>query len=317
MSLLSRTVYGSKGPQFRHLNRKERIKDLVSPDFHTLWKGNQLLGVAVYCNRTVSIASQKLDAYYIRYFAVEPNYKGQGIGKKLTKYAEQYYVVQVNSPTVFYAYIEGKNLPSLSVSNAFHQIDIGSFSTFLFSRVRPKKHSGFESSNPEVLKDKLRDYSLYTDQKIGYNNGVFCIKKNGKAAAIVQAQLAEWEVVKLPGILGWLTRNVIHFIPYVGRLAPRSKMRFVAFEGLWWSDMECLEQLIESCLYHFNCNIGMLYFDREDKNYEVIQKMNLGLLHKLQGETKAQFLANFLHCSDDVINASAKETKLISAFDLT
>lgn len=133
--LLSETIYGTKGGLLlQHKDIARKLQSIKGAQFHTLWEGNELCAVAVYCQRKVFVKSlnKYLDAFYIRYFSVNPIFQNKGLGKLLTQKVETHYRNTIKEPTIFYAYIEQKNLKSQSVSNHFEPKKNGCIFTCLF-----------------------------------------------------------------------------------------------------------------------------------------------------------------------------------------
>lgn len=321
---MSETIYGSKGIRFKHARVREQLNDLVQPQFHTLWQEEKLVAVAAYCYRKVVGPHRKYDAYYIRYFAVASTHQGQGIGKKLTHCLEEHYRSTIQHPTVFYAYIEPKNLPSLGVSKTFQQEQLGQFRTAIISRLFPHTHPLFEPISAKehlnlLHQEGYSSHSFFQAQKIGYQKGTFGIRKDDEILAAVQAHLVEWEIVDLPGLTGWLSKNLLHFAPIIGRFAPRNKFQFIAFEGLCYvpGAASYIRPLLHSCLAASNKHIGMIYLDKKDPLSSSLAQQKLGWMNKIQRPPTVAFLANFL-CFDDQERLAFHESiKYISAFDLT
>lgn len=324
INLLSNTIYGTKGLRYGHRNVKKRVHHLETPDFHTFWKDDELLAVAAYCRRNLPLNGENLPCIYIRYFAVNEKFQGQGLGKLLTQKLYDYYERSINEPTVFYAYIEQKNVRSMGVSKRFKQEPIGTFKTIYFSRFFPKKQKDVVSLSADEAKQLLfennKNYAFYGNYKLGYENGYRAIKKDGKIVAGIQANKITWDIYSLPGVMGWLTRNVLHFLPVIGRLSPRKTYSFLTFEGVFMASNHEQDfiRLVEHCLAEHNVYSGILPLDITDTRYAKISALpNLGLMHKIQPAPPVSVLVNFYKTDEKTVNQLKTLPKYVSGFDIS
>ncbi len=322
--LLRNTVYGTKGFRYSHMDTDEKTDHLVCPDFHTLWMDTELAAVAAYCQRNISDGNGSFyTGYYIRYFSVAPQHQGKGFGKLLTKKLEAHYRSMLTEKAIFYAYIEQKNARSLAVSGKFDQENIGAFKSILFSRFFPKKSSGFQEITAQsfitLAKNRYSNHALFHTNKLGYKQQCFGIEHDGEIVVAIQANPVKWKIHNIPGALGWAGRNIIHFLPVIGRLSPRSKFEFVAFEGLVVQPgfESMIAPLMESCLAHFGHFTAMAYFDLLDPQYDLFFSQRMGLMRKLQNPPPVAILCNFLNFQEEEKEAFYTNPKYISCFDLT
>lgn len=322
--LLKSTIYGTSGFKYSHLDTDKKLDHLISPEFHTIWHDCELIAIAAYCNRTVTASSSPYNAYYIRYFSVKPTYQGKGVGQLLTKKIEKYYLETLSKKTIFYGYIENKNLQSLAVSKQFKQEKIGQFKPILFSRFFPKKDTRFELINPAEFKafvnSQYNTHALMHTNKIGYQGNCYGIKENGELVAAIQANPVDWRIHSTPGVLGWLGRNVFHYIPILGRLSPRTTFQYVAFEGCCAlaKNMHLMLPLMESCLSLHKRHVGILYLDIKETHFTFFhQEKQMGFMRKIQDPPIVHFLCNFLHFEEKEKEIFYKLPKYISSFDLT
>lgn len=94
-----------------------------------------------------------------------------------------------------------------------------------------------------------------------------------------------WEVLKIPGLRGFLMQSVFLHLPYFSRLINSNEMTFVAFEDVWFKESYdfILVELMESICSSLQCNLGILWFDKNCTIAERIYKTKkLGLLNTLK-----------------------------------
>lgn len=324
IDLLSNTVYGTKGLRYSHQNLEDRIFDLINPHFHTLWFNDQLLAVAAYCHREIELLNQPLPTIYIRYFAVNKNFQEQGLGKLLTQKLYSYYEKEIDKPTIFYAYIEKKNIRSLGVSKRFEQKEVGQFKTIYFSRFFPKKSKRVTSvSNSEIdllYKNHFSNYAFSNPYKLNYKEGYRVVKKGEEIVAGIQANKANWTIHNLPGFMGWLTRNVLHYLPIIGRLSPKYRLSFIGFEGIFYKKghLNDLIELMEHCLAEQKVYSGIIPLCMQDPKFkEVSSHSKLGLMNKIQAAHPVSVLVNYHHTTPETEANIETLPKYLSVFDLT
>lgn len=322
--LLNETIYGTKGLRYSHLDHEEKLANTINPDFHTLWDNDVVVAVTAYCKRMVSSGTKMYPAYYIRYFAVKTTHQGNGLGKHLNELVEKGYLATLTEPTLFYGYIEKKNARSLKVSKHFKQEYMGDFKASIFSRFRPQLNSRFEKINPieyeTFVTQHYSQHALFLTDKLGYKNQCYGIRENGHLVAAVQANPVSWKIHSLPGFTGWLSRNVLHFIPILGRLAPRSTFDFVAFEGLRTrpDHEDKIIPLLASCLATHKMYVGMNYFDVKDPIFIFLEQLKgMGLMRKIQDPHPVSFVGNFINFTEEEKIPFMENHKYLSCFDLT
>lgn len=324
ISLLSNTVYGSTGIRYAHQNVEERVKDLVEPHFHTLWKEEKLVAVAAYCNRKIIVSSKDVSTIYIRYFSVDSKFQGRGLGNYLTQCLADYYESIVASSTISYAYIEQKNIRSLSVSKRFDQKEVGQFKTIYFSRFYPKQNANVFKANQEDIEQLFKHHTLkyvfFNSAKLNYKKGYRVYKVNGIVVAGIQANRVDWSIHNLPGVMGWLTQNIFHYLPIIGRLSPRNSFSFVGYEGVFIKEGYEKEflQLLEHCLNEHKVYSAVLQLDVRDELYSAISKFKkLGLMSKIQKSHPVSILVNYRKTTKEIEKEIESKPKYISVFDLT
>jgi hypothetical protein len=322
--LLQETVYGTKGLLYSHLDAVERAHDLKNGHFHTLWRNEKLVALAVYCGR--QLLNSEMHSRYIRFFAVKKGEQAKGLGKLLTSCVEQHYLNHENIRTLFYAYIDNKNLKSMKVSGHFNGKVCGHFNTYLMSRFSPKKSVRVRRANEEDKSEIIRllsnTYKNHAELHFDYlfhQNNYFVLENNGEIVAGVQANPVKWKIVNIPGFQGFLMKYIIPIIPFINRLFNPKTFKFTGFEGIYYKNSPReLEELFAHCLAEQENYTGMFWADTQD-NYlqNIAQKTNLGFISKVQHAPKINFIIIPHLLSENEEQEIANKPKYISAFDVT
>lgn len=326
-SLLDKTIYGTKGVKISHRDTKKKLTELFQPEFHTLWENNKLLAVSIYCKRSVMINAERVDSYYIRYFSVDSLYQGMGLGRFLTECSEGHYRKTIKNKTIFYAYIEDRNIKSSGVAKHFEMRSIGKFTTLFFSRFFPRLNEHCDKASVEELalinnrlKEQYKDYVTVNFNRIGYEENYYVYKENGEIVAGIQGVKTHWQLKSIPGIVGWLTCHVFPFIPIVNRIANGKKFLFVGFEGIYYQEDKLVEliKLMEHVLASNKVFKGFIYLDGKDEFILKLKKSNkLGLLNRIQKPPSISISNQALFFSEEDQKKMENKLKYISAYDVT
>lgn len=325
--LLLETVYGTKGVKIRHKDTGKKLSQLIDPEFHTLYKGKELLGVAVYCKRNIELKGSLVDAYYIRYFSIRQEYQNSGLGKELTKRIESHYREVISKKTVFYAYIEERNLKSVGVTKHFSSKVIGTMRILFVSRFFPKKHKNCKRTSSEELsralvklKGSYKGYSTLSLNRVGYENEYYIYKEGEEIIAGVQLINTKWEVQSIPGFFGSLSLGVFPYVPVLKKIADGQNMSFAAIEGVYCKEGELdkLMLLIEHSLAESQNSKAFLYFDEKAPLYTKLKgRGDLGLLNRIQQAPGVRIIEQSLFLEEEDELFLKDSLKYISAFDVT
>jgi GNAT superfamily N-acetyltransferase len=233
LTLLRKTIYGTKGPKYKHTGQELKLQNLKNPLFFTLRKQEDTIGFCCLCEREIWIGTEKNLGYYGRYLAVDENYQGNGFGKLLKKNATEYIESNSTSPSVLYSYIEKNNTRSFNISQKMGFQSISTLETIIFSRLCPKADNRVtrieEVELPEIL-EKLESQNthtiLRTFENINYQNNCFILKENGRIVAGLQANPTRWKIVEMEGLGGKILLNILPYIPILKRLINPGKYDF-------------------------------------------------------------------------------------------
>lgn len=324
--LLNQTILGTEGGfSYRHMDTSERLNHLIGPEFLVLRKDGKAVGTSAYCKRSLRSGGIAHESWYIRYFSVKRDLRGQGIGTHLHSFAEAHYR-KVDFPAVFYAFIELKNARSLAVSKTYRMQPIAYFRSVLFSRFFPKKSELVrrvsEAEKPLILQKLEATYAnhqLVDFGKTFLNDQYFALYRNGEPVAGCMVNDVHWKIEHIPGFGGWMTMNVVPWIPILGRLFSPKAYRFLAFESVFCKPGHeaDLHTLFESLLAEFGRYTAMLFMDVNcPVRKQVLDGGNLGFLSKVQKSPKVSIIAEYHQFKEEDVEKIKDRPVFISAFDL-
>ena len=274
VDLLKRTVYGTNGVQYQHSGQEQKINQLQNPLFFHLFHDNTLAGIYCLDERKINISAEvAVSGFYGRYLSVAGNYQGKGYGRLVKVEAVRYVENHLNTPCIFYAYIEEKNTRSLRISASEGFTSIATLKTFVFRRYSPKidfrftRLAGLEKTALITrLKHYYRNHVFTTFTKIGYQDNYFVLKENNEIIAGVQANPVCWNFSSMPGNVGWLMMHIFPLFSVTRRFFNPKQYQFVALEGIYFKEgyEDGFAVLLESVLAHFGYHSALLQIDIND-----------------------------------------------------
>jgi hypothetical protein len=335
--LLTSTVYGMKGEmQYRHKHASLKIDKLINPHFIALRRAGKLLGTAGFLFREISWNQKKISSYYVRYLSIANKLQSERKTRKnyklgLIKTGLQEVITgsffSENVHGVLYSYVEDKNKFSLDLCKLYDFEKIRKLSTFVFSRVSPKKNpsvSCLENQDKPFIQSRLaekyKNYNFFFAESVFQEGNYYVYKENKKIVAGIKATKTEWEILNVPGFTGFLIQNLFPYLPLLSRLSNSKSMRFMAFEAAFCEEgaEEKLIQLMESSCAKENCHMGILWADSESELARSIKATGkLGLLNKLKKDVPANIVARFINVEGENRQVFFDLPAYISASDLS
>ena len=342
------TILGTPGRiRYRHTSLSEKLPFLGKIFFLNLRKSEKLLGTIAFSLRTTWVMEQSFRSWLVRYFSIRAPLRETPSKKKkkqkqekpqrdniLKATAEPFFVNpdQIaegmkfdNDRSFIYAYIEKENLRSWNYSESVGFETIGKIYTSLYSRFRPKMNPNVHpvaAEEKDFIKSRLRefykDYSMYTEQHIFFNDHYLVWKENGKIMAGCQANPELWQIVHIPGFLSNVFLKVLTRLPFISRRFNPRQMKFVAFEGIWYEKgyEKCLIPLIESALALHKMYLGILWMDASSHVLELSRRLgNRGMVGRFFNSIPGDIRVRFINWNEKDKEEFRKKPCYISCFD--
>lgn len=296
LDLLNRTVLGTNGAKYKHLDTSNRIYEADNPLFLSIERHEKTLGNVTFCRRG--------EHWYIRYFAFQSSMQSSGKennhskGNSMLKNELKSFFSQVlddnkENPTVksMYAYIDPKNIKSKWMSENFGFQTIAHLATQSFSRLNPKKSNRLAISTDwneiaPIVRDFYGENQYYFETHCSKPPFYILRNEENEIIACTRVVFVNWEIVRLPGKLGGFLTKTIPFIPLLRKLIRPKKHQFLVPEIVWTknNDATILTELFESILAEQKLKILLWWTDVQNPLYqEVKDQVNWGLLNKLIG----------------------------------
>ncbi len=349
VALLKATVLGSEGGmRYSMQNTEERIKsygDRLS--FMALYKKSSLKGVIGVCRRATLNRGVSYDSTYLRYLAVQstfqiekaPKHRRERLSQAADSFKQQILSV-IRDPQhvtgedngdaaahVMYAYVESRNERSRNMINQAGYEYIRSFLTVAFSRFSPKPDPSVTRLKPEeepamaqLLDEQYRDYCFYTDEFSFYDHRYYVLKKDGEIVAGAGAIPAQYKVVNVPGVWGWLMMKVLPHTPWFRRLFRPQEFRYVILNAIYCrkGSEDLLPDLFEAVCADEGYHTALTWLDDHSVLYETLRtNRRMGALNRMLNAKPGLVYALFTGLSAAETEKFYDSPAYISGFDFS
>lgn len=293
LALLKKTVLGTNGACYQHLDTETRIHEADNPLFVSLERDGHVQGNVTFCNRH--------SRWYVRYFAFSGQKQASKNVNRIAKsksrlkneiadfYDEVFDGKHGEAPELFYAYIDPKNERSKWMAEQFGFRTEAQLISQTFSRKKPKIPEHFRQiTDPETIDKvlceikKTHAYFVEEHAKRGPFFGIY--NDQNELVAFTKITSVNWIIKRLPGALGGLFTTLLPYTPGICKIIKPKKHQFLVPESVWVKDHDprLLSQLLEGVLAHENKNMLIWWMDRRDALWRDTKNMvNWGIVHKM------------------------------------
>ncbi len=230
-------------------------------------------------------------------------------------------------PHVFYAYVESRNERSRNLINQAGYEYIRSFLTVAFSRFNPRPHPAVERLTPAgepamaaLLNEMYRDYCFYTDQFSFHDHRYYVLRRQGEIVAGVGAIPAQYRVVNVPGVWGWLMMKVLPGTPLFRRLFQPEKFRYVILNAIYCrkGSESLLPDLFEAVCAEEGYNTALTWLDDHSQLYDTLRtNRRMGALNRMLNAKPGLVYALFSGLTPIETEKFYESPAYISGFDFS
>ncbi len=349
VSLLKETVLGSEGGmRYSMMNTGERIKSYGDGlTFMALYKKSSLKGVIGVCRRETLNRGVRHNSAYLRYLAIQsafqteraPDSRREKLSQAGDSFKQKILSLirdpqhatgeeHVNeAPHVMYAYVESQNERSRNMVNQSGYEYIRSFLTVAFSRFNPKTDPSVVRLKPEeepamarLLEEYYRDYCFYTDEFSFYDHKYYVLRKNGEIVAGVGAIPAQYRVVNVPGVWGWLMMKVLPRTPMFRRLFRPEEFRYVILNAIYCrkGSEDLLPDLFEAVCAEEGYHTALTWLDDHSGLYDTLRtNRRMGALNRMLNAKPGLVYALFTGFAAGETERFYESPAYISGFDFS
>ncbi len=313
IEFLSKTILGTNGAKYQHLDTEKRIAELENPLHLSLFRNEKIIGNISFCRRGKE--------WYIRYFAFDIIFQGTGQVKKtnsnsvLKKEIIQFFKNKIDTGEVdrFYAYIDPNNSKSSFLAKQIGFQKSGMLHTQTFSRLKPQLQENLLLIEDETLITHLIEKNFSSEsfyhQQLQRGRFYALYDNQGEIIAFAAARKYNWKIHQLPGKNGKLLTHLIPFIPIIRQFIRPKLHSFIGIDNLWsgYDGEVNLNNLLEGVLEKENQKMLIWWTDSRIEKYTLT---NWGITNKLFHsnnvhlysfpETLNQLSTNFYVASKDL-----------------
>jgi hypothetical protein len=331
VDLLQSNIIGTPGESmlYQHAKVRDKVYGLSDPVFCNLSIRNKLYGTITFCGRNIQNKGKGHWAYYLRYFTFVDEFRSKSNtkrrGEKSTIREDVHRLMngeglRTDTVLLLYAYVDEENVRSRRLIEEFGFNNAGSFHIIPFSRLSPRKNIDVEVlENKERhlfihrLADFYKDHQLVSFENLRHKGEYFVVREKDQIVCGVQGIYDQWKIIDLPGWSGKIMMHLIPKMPWLKKLF-NPDYRFVFLEAIFChpGHETDLGALIETVLAHFSCNSGIICMDPRSKLYSIIQRISLGLTHKIMGEKEIEVVVK----SSDKKMIDTRSPFFISGYDV-
>ena len=293
LALLKKTVLGTNGACYQHLDTQTRIFEADNPLFVSLERDGQVQGNVTFCNRKAR--------WYVRYFAFSGQKQASKNVNRIAKsksrlkneiadfYDEVFEGNHGEAPDAFYAFIDPKNERSKWMAEQFGFRTEAQLITQSFSRKKPKAPDNFKEITDQETIDKVlceieKTHAYFVEEhaKRGPFFGLY--DENNELIAFTKVTSVNWVIKRLPGMLGGLFTKLLPYTPGICKIIKPKKHQFLVPESVWVKDHDprALSLLFEGVLASQDRNMILWWIDRRESLWrDTRNHMNWGIVHKM------------------------------------
>ena len=194
-------------------------------------------------------------------------------------------------PHVKYAYVESRNERSRNMINQSGYEYIRSFLTVAFSRFNPETNPAVSRLTPDeepamaaLLKEQYSEYCFYTDEFSFLDHKYYVLRRNGKIVAGVGAIPAQYRMVNVPGLWGWLMMKALPRTPLFRRLFQPEAFRYVILNAIYCrkGSENLLPDLFEAVCAEEGYNTALTWLDDHSRLFETLRtNRRMGALNRM------------------------------------
>ncbi|MBT1687075.1 hypothetical protein [Dawidia soli] len=322
---------------YQHTQVARKIEGIAAPYFVSLQRGSQTVGTCCFCFRRVTTGRGDIPAFYIRYFAFLDQFKRVAAGRRpgrrpsvlraeIATLLETDTWAQSTGSYFHYAYVDPRNVRSVSLCRAFGFEKVRQYTTFIFTRFKLRSDAQPESLQYDALADIQQrlgqfyaDYTMFSTENLFRDGQYFVLRDpRGQVVAGVQATPDRWQVHSLPGRYGKALLSVVSRIPMLNRVIGH-QYRFLALEGLYYAEgcQNDLQRLVEALLAKYQVNSAITVVDRDSALCETLKTLDLGVVQKIMKNAGGDVICKFIQVPEEVRSGLRTRPAYISATDVT
>ena len=346
---ISKTILGNPGGiRYRQLDALKKV-DVIRPlHFFPLRKSGSIISIMALAERITYHNGIPYYSFYVRYVSFNPAYSVKNakshdhsmaihrmgnsfIKEGMKKHAEDFPFLLKDEKAdekkrIYYAYVEESNYRSLNYTEFFFE-KIRDFTTITYSNIFPRADkrvskislSAYDTLSA-LLQTSFQKHTFFFLEKEKLLTGYYVLMEGEEIIAGVQAQVNNWKIEKLPGIMGGFIKNILPYLPVFSRVLKPKRFTFLTFDTIYCQkgSEQLLPVLFRSVCALTKVYAAMIHIDNADPLHYLLKKSKkMGLLNTLFSDAHSVVMAKFVNFTDKEKEPFYHNPVYFSGYDLT
>lgn len=340
-ALLAESIIGTpgRGMLYQHKSIDERLRHIKAPFFVELRTNSGLVATCCFCYRETVNSGKTNQSFYIRYFSFKENYRAKPSSQPRPRFGrlreeiknlldgEQFESLTAKK-SFNYAYVDPRNTRSVLLCNEFGFREVRRFTTFIFSRLKPKVATAITvckitaeevSEVKNLLLNKYSNYNMVSIDELFARDSYYVAKDDkGKILAGAHVSATHWRIFKMHNRANTVLVSLLSHVPLLNRLVNK-EFRFLTVDGLYFIEghEHYTEALFSSLLRKYNHYNAFIPADNDSSLFSHLEKLDLGLVSKISKQVSTSVICKFNNFSSDEIQQFKQYPAYVSALDVT
>lgn len=301
VELLESIRWGTKKTLYKHFYVREILSMTPRPHYFTLREnGGPVMGTVVFCERRVRAGGKEYKGFYIRFFAVSPSLRGQGLTHKVSYKVMDWIREREQEPTLLLAGVEKNNAVSYRITTTMGFEPCFQMRTLGFSRFFPRRRVPVRALADEgewaAFFRKLQEFHAHKNfvvwDSIRVGPPYMVWEENGEVVLGAKPHMAYWQIENMPGLVGAFLK-IAPYLPLVGKVFDVKNFKFVTLEGLFVKQgyEHRIPEFLESVVAYFGLNRAMVMLDEKDAIYQFLrERQDMGILNRFTGDASGTIM---------------------------
>ncbi len=293
IEFLESISWGTEAVLFKEQDMKMHLSDLKNLTAYTLTDQHDQIGALIaFINFKVNIENNTYDAQFIRFLSVSPRPEIKKFPRAFIFKIDELLNNAIEHRKLVCCYVESGNSNSKIIVKKKGFVQVATVKTIGISRFFPKPIVNVEKITEKKDTDlmlalpikKYHDHNLVHFDSLFLGSGYYVYRENGNILAGVQVKKVSWAIEKLSGVKGAIIKKIIPLVPIANRIFNPKKFEFLLFDFIYYQPerAEDFIKLVESVLFLFKSNCGMMWCDEKSVMYNELSGMkSLGILNSM------------------------------------
>lgn len=340
-ALLEESIIGTPGSGmlYQHKSIDKRIGRIKAPFFVELRTKLGLVATCCFCYRETINRKTTNQSFYIRYFSFKENYRAKAAAQTRRRFGKLRDEIKnlldggrfqsVSGIKSFnYAYVDPRNTRSVLLCNEFGFQEVRSFTTFIFSRLKPQVATGITvckitaeevSEVKKSLLNRYSDYNMVSIDELFANDSYYVVKDDkGKILAGAHVSPTHWRIFEMHNKANTVLVSLLSYVPLLNRLVNK-EFRFLAVDGLYFTEgyERYTEALLSAVLKNYKHYNAFIPADNDSSLFRHLENLDLGIVSKISKQVSTSIICRFNNFSSEEIQQFKQYPAYVSALDIT